>query len=138
MNKYAWIRPGVKCHWIDPCIKDFAPEERENQLNMVFEIVNINRKDDRVNEDDDIVLISNGNSEAEVLPSELIPFVPNVNPQTIIEQQRDLGYLSGQADAILDVERQLRKDADKKIKEILRERKISRIDWAKAIKAKND
>ena len=66
---YCWIKSGVKCRWNDPGINDYEPEERQGVLARVFEVVSAPQEI----EDDTVILISDGHSEAEVYASELEP-----------------------------------------------------------------
>lgn len=68
---FSWLKPGVKVHWMDPAIHDYEKDERDEADSRVFEVIRIGGNG-RVEHDDDIVLIS-GDSEAEVLPFELVP-----------------------------------------------------------------
>lgn len=54
---------GDKVKWNDPAIHDYDPEDREEQLNRVYEVV------DKYG---DIILIADDFSETEVLAHELI------------------------------------------------------------------
>ncbi len=59
-----WLKVGTKCKWNDPAINDYEESEREEAANRVFTIEGING---------DIILISDGSTEAEVPISELEP-----------------------------------------------------------------
>jgi hypothetical protein len=59
------IRPGDFVKWNDPAINDFEPEDREAQLNRVWQVIHY------INDDEGTLLISDGNSDAEVYLHEL-------------------------------------------------------------------
>ena len=59
---------GKKVRWIDPAIEDYDEEDREDMLNRVFTIYSC----PDVIERDSIIGISDGTTEAEVLPMELV------------------------------------------------------------------
>lgn len=60
------IKKNMLVFWNDPAIDDYDEKDRQTQLNRVFTVVSINSE---------MALISEvgGGSEAEVLPSELVP-----------------------------------------------------------------
>ena len=57
------VKIGDKVKWNDPAINEYLEEERDEVLNRVFDVVDINGE---------IILISDGFSEAEVTENELI------------------------------------------------------------------
>lgn len=61
------LKIGTKVKWHDPAIEDYDVEDREEVLNRVFEIIDA---PDEI-EEDSIILISDGFTEAEVYPGEL-------------------------------------------------------------------
>ena len=56
------LKIGDKVKWDDPEINDYPIEDREDVLNSIFNIISING---------DIILISDGETEAEVFEEEL-------------------------------------------------------------------
>lgn len=56
---------GTKVKWNDPAINEFNEEDREEQLNIIYEIVEI------INKSEGIVLIKDEYGEAEVYIEEL-------------------------------------------------------------------
>lgn len=61
-NTTSWLKVGTRCRWHDPAIEDYQPEERQAILDRVFTITRIRGE---------IVLVSDGTTEAEVLAHEL-------------------------------------------------------------------
>ena len=71
---FSFIRKGVLVHWQDPGIIEYPEDERDAQLNKVWEIADCPGANDM--EDDDIILIVSAEgdgSEAEVCPTEIYP-----------------------------------------------------------------
>lgn len=67
------IKIGSKCYWNDSAINDYPIEEQSALLERVFTVVQINGSDfGSVTSSDDIILISDGDTEAEVFVDELI------------------------------------------------------------------
>ena len=59
---------GKKVRWIDPAIEDYDEDDRQEQLDRIFTIYEC----PEVIERDSIIGISDGTSEADVLPMELV------------------------------------------------------------------
>jgi len=62
MAKKVKFKVGDKVKWFDPAIDEYDEKDRQEQLDRVFTIFDIN---------DDIISISDGFSEAEVYDCEL-------------------------------------------------------------------
>ena len=63
-NNNSCLKVGTRCRWNDPAIGDYRPEERVMALNRVFTVTSIRGE---------IILISDGVTEAEVFAHELEP-----------------------------------------------------------------
>lgn len=70
-----FIRHGALVNWHDPGIGDYAPEDREDLESRIFTVVSCPSPGSI--EEDSVILISDGFTEAEVLPSELTPVKTN-------------------------------------------------------------
>ena len=71
--KYSKIKIGSKVKWNDPAIEDYDMRERKKMLNRIFKVMSIQGESNvKCTEEDDIVLISDGYSEAEVYARELV------------------------------------------------------------------
>lgn len=67
------IKVGNKCFWVDPNINSYKKTEKKKALKRIFTIISINGDENGVfNSDDDIILISDGNTENEVFAKELV------------------------------------------------------------------
>ena len=62
------MKVGDKVKWNDPGILDYAPEDREEVLNRVFEIVELDEENNYA-----FIYEVDGVSEAEVYLTELVP-----------------------------------------------------------------
>jgi len=62
------LTAGKQVRWIDPEIEDYDEDERQEMLDRVFTIVQC----PEVIEQDSVILIANEETEAEVLPMELV------------------------------------------------------------------
>lgn len=74
MKIYNWIKIGCKCKWNDTALSDYSPIERKYYKDNVWVVYDIFHEDEENEEifDDTIILISNGYSEAEVYPHEIV------------------------------------------------------------------
>lgn len=70
-KNYSFIRPGAQVRWNDPEIAEFGEEARE-QAARVYTVIAINSDYYPAQTEDDIVLIADDYSEAEVLARELV------------------------------------------------------------------
>lgn len=67
------LKVGNKCFWIDPAINDYKKTEKKKALKRIFTIISINGDENGVfKSDDDIIVISDGNTESEVFAKELV------------------------------------------------------------------
>lgn len=64
------LKKGARVKWIDPAIDDYDPDDREEQLELVWVIDDCPEQDEL--DSDSIIAISNEYGEAEVLPWELV------------------------------------------------------------------
>lgn len=67
---YKKLRKGARVKWMDPAIEDYDPEDREEQLNLLWVIDDCPEQDELF--DDSTVCISNEYGEAEVMAYELV------------------------------------------------------------------
>lgn len=66
------IKVGAKCAWDDPAINEYS-NDVEMAKKRVFTVISVNGDTEgRCEEPDDIVLISDGITEAEVYAKELV------------------------------------------------------------------
>ena len=66
------FKNGDKVHWVDPGLNDYEPAYREWAKRRVFTVIDVSNHDE-----DGIITISNGRTDAEVFSNELIPINPN-------------------------------------------------------------
>lgn len=71
MEYYDFIRNNARVYWNDPGLNDYPQEERESRKRAIYTIFGL--KDGEVIDDDTIINISDGTTEAEVYASELTP-----------------------------------------------------------------
>lgn len=64
------LKKGVRVKWIDPAIDDYDPDDREEQLELIWVIDDCPELDEL--DSDSVIAISNEYGEAEVLPWELV------------------------------------------------------------------
>jgi hypothetical protein len=64
------LKVGARVKWIDPAIDDYDPDDREEQLQLIWVIDDCPTQDEL--DSDSTISISNEYGEAEVLPWELV------------------------------------------------------------------
>lgn len=70
-TNYDFIRNNARVYWYDPAINDYPQEERESKKRTIYTIFGL--EDGEEIDDDTIISISDGTTDAEVYASELRP-----------------------------------------------------------------